>query len=254
MGSSERIQGGNQFNPAVLSRGFDVAKYNGAHVFVKGIAHDPGSIANYCKGLSLKTSAGLPVIAPLREVIIPQKRFDTTIIGYTRPKNDSELSPIAVSELRQAETNGLLKIRELASELDYSSAAQALGMNEGSFYNTMVQINTLIFVSEWVGPNLYDYLGAGKSSETQRKIGQRLGEALKTLHQADLIAGDTHLGQFVVQGDADAVMRIDLGKVDSRAQLGSQLNGNKEAEYHGLLTELGRYETAAEAFVLSYAA
>ena len=110
----------------------------------------------------------------------------------------------------------------LEDETGFKLAAGDLQADETRFLHVMIQTSQLIFVSEWSGLNVVDCLRSAPDKENRRKISRGLGVTLAALHHHDLIAGDTNLDQFVVRGETDTVLRVDLVNIYHASQAGGE--------------------------------
>jgi hypothetical protein len=243
-----------ELSPHVLNGGFRTV-FEGADVHVRGISPDVRIVENYVRALRLRTGRGTLGVPAVLEVVVPTTTLDmagTMSKGeiVLVPKFPKRLPLVTVAMLKEAEQEGLLRVREIGEVAEFEAMSGALGVDGSSFLNTMTQTTQTMFVSEWVGANVPDFLGEHEDDELQRRVGGYLGENLRALHEGGLIAGDTHLRQFVVRGEAENVERIDLNNIYSVGQVGSQ---NKEIEALGLFHELGQQSVdAAMVFKAAY--
>lgn len=235
-----------ELSPHVLNGGFRTV-FEGRDVHVRGIAPDARVVGNYVRALRLRTGKGTLVVPAVRDVVVPTTTLD--MAGTMRtgeivlaPKLPHRLPFGTLALLREAEQGGLLRVLEIGEVAEYEAMSAAMRVDRSSFLNTMTQTTQLMFVSEWVGANISDYLGEHGDIEIQRRVGRYLGENLRALHEAGLIAGDTHLGQFVVRGEAENVERIDLNNIYETWRVGRQ---NMEIEALGLFHELARQSVDA---------
>ncbi|MDQ3099061.1 MAG: hypothetical protein M3Q44_04930 [bacterium] len=243
-----------ELSPHVLNDGFRTV-FEERDVHVRGIAPDERVVGNYVRALRLRTGRGTLVVPAVREVVVPTTTLDMAGTMSTGEvvlvlKFPNRLPLVTLALLRGAEQEGLLHVREIAEVVEFEAVSGSLGVDRSSFLNTMTQTTQLMFVSEWVGANVPDFLGEHEDIDVQRGVGASLGENLRALHDGGLIAGDTHLRQFVVRGKGENVERIDLNNIYAVGQVGSQ---NMEIEALGLFHELRQYwHEAATAFKEGY--
>lgn len=221
------------FTAQTLEGGFETNVLD-RKVHVRGIYPEVSRIRNYLTALSLRTETGRRVVPEVVKIWIP-----VTLLDYEKSaaagrlvlveKGEDLLPQETLQMLRTAVGSGgqpLFEIEEMRSEEDYLRAAGELGNIDGNtFFSTMSRNGHLIVASEWIGPDVRDYLASGVGEARQRELGRLLGETLGTLHRNSLIADDTHLKQFVVRenrGRIQDVLRIDLVGIKTEAEAHSQ--------------------------------
>ena len=228
----------------------------GRPVHLRGISPDVRVIANYLKALELKTASGSMVVPEVYLVYVPATSLDSAATTTERrlvliAKDEKKLPFVTLDSLSRASRIHKFKVIYLLTEEDFMAASLALGITRESFLNTASQTSQLIFISEWAGPNIPDYLNGCQSDvAVQRTVGINLGENLTVMHNAGLIAGDTHLRQFVVRGGGESVARVDLNNIYSTQQVDTK---NKSIEFSSLYQELTMgYGAAGIAFAQTY--
>ncbi|MDD4953811.1 MAG: hypothetical protein PHG40_02760, partial [Candidatus Omnitrophica bacterium] len=243
-----------RFSHVILSDGFRTA-FESSDVHVRGISPDPRIIRNYIDALKVhKADGGLAVPKVLR-VYIPYLRLDLEASQaqrkvVTRQKIESELPNETVQLLNEAAKEGLFEVIELRSEQDYRRFAQDLRLPVEEPFEMLIQSSLMVFVSEWVGSNVRDTLSRNRENNALlSRVGKYLGETLLALHKAKLIAGDTHLGQFVVRGDGEEVMRVDLNNIYSLRETSQD---NIAIEHREIYSRLRPYPAALTAFLSAY--
>ncbi len=195
---------------------------NGREVHIRGVAPEPRRIINYIRALRTRTDDGRMAVPQVFRVYIPLLKIDQAAsmangeIVFER-KTDDELPPETADALRQAAEQGIFELVELEEIDDYRREARNLNVDENSFIQAFTGTNSIPFVSEWVdGPNVYDFIAMHRDNpELMRRLGAGLARTQKALHRSGLICGDTHGGQFVVKGEAEEVLRVDLVNVYS---------------------------------------
>ena len=191
---------------ALLGQGFKLQMPD-REVHVRGIYPDERIVRNYIRALNARADNGRHVVPRVLRVYVPHINQNGT------PKAISQLPDETIQLLRSAQlTSGqtLFEVRELNTREDYRGAAAELGIPDANFFNF------LIFVSDWTGTNLEEFLAVhANDPEAQHAVGQALGETLAALHNHDLIAGDTHLGQFIVDQEDGRylILRVDLNNI-----------------------------------------
>lgn len=238
-----------RLNPAILAGGFK-AEYQGREVHIRGIYPDPRIVGNYISALECRKPNGRRVVPQVYRVYVPFTKLDIygtmssgEIVLVSKP--ESRLPSSTVSLLLRAEQEGLFEVVELRQVEDYRQAANVLNIVENDFLSVMTQTSQMLFVSNWVGPNVEDFIRQHIDNEERlRKVGTQLGETLAALHKSGLIAGDTHLEQFVVRGDGEEVLRIDLVNIYS---LNEVSRDNTLIEYNEIYNQLSYYSRIATA-------
>lgn len=252
---SQATEFGLAISPVILAEGFK-ARYQERTVHLRGVSPDPRIIENYLAALRLRTPGGALVVPPVYRVYAPLTALDLPATMAKREilletKDESRLPAATINLLGRASKEGLFELVFLQEAESYLQAAMELGMNETNFTDTMTQTSLLIFVSEWVGPNLVDFITQKRRSGRQlKKLGGLLGETLAILHRGGLIAGDTHLKQFVLREKPQEVLRVDLVNIYSLKEVSAD---NILTEYWGILSELSLYSSeAAGSFIAAY--
>ncbi|MBI4707624.1 MAG: HEAT repeat domain-containing protein, partial [Candidatus Omnitrophica bacterium] len=251
---------GRVVDSLLLESGFKAVVDN-KQAHVRGITPDPRSIKNYCLSLQIRTPGGKRVVPRVLRVYLPMIRLDVeaTIaqkkITFSE-KNEQLLPSETLSILRNAQQENMLQLVEMRTEDEYNAVAGELGLNKEQFFEVMTQSSKIIFVSDWVGPNVKEFISVHQHSENLlREMGAFLGITLATLHNQEIIAGDTHLGQFVVRVENDKVsevLRVDLNNVYSLNEVSED---NIETEYFELYRSLGKYsDIALRSFEKAYRA
>jgi hypothetical protein len=171
-------------------------------------------------------------------------------------KIEEELPAETISLLRAAAEEGLFELIELNDLGDYDRASEELGADRDKF-RTLLYTSLIPFMSDWAGRNgmtyLMDQVDFVKDEGRMRDMGRAMGHTLKTLHSNGIIAGDTHLGQFVVPPDGKHTYRVDLVNIYSFDEITEEtIPDNVAAEYFGILNTLRLSETAAESFLEVY--
>ncbi|MDP8229629.1 MAG: hypothetical protein P9L93_00830 [Candidatus Gorgyraea atricola] len=249
------------FSTLMLSDGFRtefIAKDSlKQQVHVRGIYPDKRIIRNYIAAIRARqannrrtTPQVFRVYAPLLKLDIEGSMAKKEMV--TQYKDESDLPSEIISFLRQAEQEGLFELAELRSREDYIQAARDLGLAEEEFFHNMTQNRFLVFISGWIGPNVHNFIAENATNEQlMRNLGLRLGETLAALHNHSLIAGDTHLEQFVVRGAAKEVFRIDLVNIYSLREATHQ---NFLVEFYEIASRLARGSRVAfDSFKEAYA-
>jgi len=237
-----------------LAGGFQ-SSLDGKQVHVRGISVDPRIIRNYIAALQSYTQNDKRVVPQVYRVYVPRTRLDINATVAAKEiilvdKDENKLPYATVSLLRDAQKQRLFEMVELWTTADYQQMARDLGINEDGLLNILTQSNLVIFISDWVGPNVDSFLMQHiENEEILRNVGIRLGETLLALHSNNLIANDTHLGQFVVKGSAEEILRIDLVNIYSLDEASAE---SIAIEYEEVYSRLSSYPSALEGFLQAY--
>ncbi len=242
------------FDSMRIGKGFAM-DYKGETVHMRGIAPDPRIVRNYLKTLRLRNSDGSLVVPAVRKVYLPMTTMWKRGPNIER-KIEEELPAETISLLRAAAEEGLFELIELNDLGDYDRASEELGADRDKF-RTLLYTSLIPFMSDWAGRNgmtyLMDQVDFVKDEGKMRDMGRAMGHTLKTLHSNGIIAGDTHLGQFVVPPDGKHTYRVDLVNIHSFDELAEEtIPDNVAAEYFGILNTLRLSEAAASSFLEVY--
>jgi HEAT repeat protein len=258
------------FSLNLLHKGFRT-QFKEQEVHVRGISPDPRHIENLVNGLNVRRSDGKEVLPKVYCVYIPRLRLDLERTALksaivTGAKGAHELPNKTIDLLNNARSNSsksVFYVKELLAKEDYNEATRSLNIiDEDDFFEQMIQSSPIIFISDWIdGPNVEDYLLsiARHSERLQQALGAHLGQTLAALHNSNLIAGDTHLKQFVVDGDEKGisnVVRVDLVNMYTVSQANAGWSGadNRMIEFHGISEMLTNFPSTRGAFHKSYEA
>jgi tRNA A-37 threonylcarbamoyl transferase component Bud32 len=225
----------------MLSKGFKEA-WQGQEVHIRGISPSPRIISGYIAALEAWTKKGNLLIPPVHHLYVPITHIDPEQTVQTGkvvliPKTEQKLPFKTMRALERAKEAGLVGLTTLSTEEEYAQAAKDMHLAQNRFFLEMIDTSQLVFVSEWVGPNVQDYLiFQSKNSHHHHRVAISLGTTLAALHNHGLIAGDTHLEQFVVREEDRAVLRVDLINI----RRVSQAEGKEgfETEYAMVLSSL----------------
>jgi serine/threonine protein kinase len=237
-----------------LGKGFAM-NYRAETVHMRGIAPDPRIVKNYLKVLKLRNPDDSLVVPAVRKVYLPM-----TTMWKRGPnieeKTEDELPAETVNLLRAASEEGLFELVELKNLGDYDRAAEEIGANRDEF-RALLYTSLIPFMSDYAGRNAQVYLmnqvDFVKDEGKMRDFGSAMAHTLKTLHANGIIAGDTHLGQFVVPPDGKHALRVDLVNIYSFDDIEERtIPDNVAAEYIGILNTLMLSSAAAEAFTEIY--
>lgn len=228
---------------------------------VRAFYPDSTLIVNVLKSAAQRNRLGQRVVPQIFSVYVPRLRLDmdaamaTGQVGYRR-KTELELPAETLRVLEAGQTAGMFELIYLDALEDYQKLARDLRADEDTLIGGLTQTNQILLVSDWIGPNVEDFLEAHlelneENLRVMRRVGQGLGETLRALHGANLIAGDTHLGQFVVDEESLDVSRVDLVNTQSVGDPGVG-EENIRIEWAGVFTALSRYPQAQTAFENAY--
>ena len=238
------------FDAMSLGKGFAM-DYKGETVHMRGIAPDPRIVRNYLKTLRLRNPDDSLVVPDVRKVYLPM-----TTMWKRGPsieeKTEDELPAETVDLLRAASEEGLFELVELKNLGDYDRAAEEIGADRDKF-RTLLYTSLIPFMSDYAGRNAQVYLmnqiDFVKDEGQMREFGRAIARTLKTLHTNGIIAGDTHLGQFVVPPDGKHILRVDLVNIYSFDDIEEgTIPDNVAAEYMEIFNTLKFSNAAAEAF------
>jgi hypothetical protein len=228
--------------------------FKGSKAHLRGVSSETRVIRNYIKALGVKTPDGKNAVSRVERVYIPTVKIDeekTTVSGrvVTRAKTETELPSSTVELLRKVSGEGLFDLVEINSAGEAQKAADDLNIDRQDFMNVLMG-SSLLFVSEWSGKSVSDFMKKYVNDEkVLKEFGRKLGGALKSLHKEGVICGDTHLGQFVVKGPADEVIRVDLVNIYMVEECGVK---DLDTEYHFLSNQLTLIKDAFEGFKEGY--
>ncbi|MBD3425871.1 MAG: protein kinase [Candidatus Omnitrophica bacterium] len=241
------------FSAMILGRGYPM-EYEQEAVHMRGIAPDERIIRNYLELLRLRNPDGTMVVPPVRKVYLPMTTMWKRGPNIER-KSEEELPAGTISLLRRGAEEGLFELVELNDLGDYDRAASELGADRDEF-RTLLYTSLIPFMSDWIGNNaqkrLLDLQDSGEKARLA-ELGRAVGRTLKTLHTHGMIAGDMHLGQFVVTEDAQRAFRVDLVNVRSFDDMEyGIIPDTVAAEYILLLHNLSLSQEAAHGFTEVY--
>ncbi len=259
----EKSSGKKEKDGSMLARlgsGFK-AEYEGREVHVRGVPPEFEKIKNYIAALRIPHLGAeeAAVVPTVKKIYMPMVRLDVNasmaqgrlVLGQ---KDLSGELGRTVVELRQAAREGLFELKEIVREEDIQDFAEDLHLDPNDALNTLTQTSRIVFVSEWVGPNVEDFIVAHHGdAQLLYTVGLKMGKILRSLHDHDLIAGDPSLTQFVVRGDqAEEVLRVDLINIFSAQQIGVE---NKDIEFTTLTNAvlLSRFPSSLRGFGEGYA-
>ncbi|MGB2879062.1 MAG: hypothetical protein WBD24_02675 [Candidatus Omnitrophota bacterium] len=246
-GSGEPID----FDLSLLGKGFKT-QFKGRDVHVRGIGSVPRMVRNYLSALRIRKEDGQRVVPEVFRVYVPMKGIDNEASmrkgeAVIVDKPESVLPRETLSLLREAEKEGIIELVEVKTLEEYDQAARDLNVNESSFTG-MFYSSELIFVSHYSGLNVPDFIAKNAGNEENlKKMGRKLGETLKALHQNGVICSDAHDWQYVVEEDVENVLRVDLVNVFSLKEAHTE-NIREEYAY----TIMGLPEPVLSAFQEAY--
>ncbi|UCD55175.1 MAG: HEAT repeat domain-containing protein [Candidatus Omnitrophota bacterium] len=195
-------------------------QFQNQDVHVRGIALDRRVCRNYINSLRTRTKSGKKAIAPVHKVYVPVSVPD---IHECAARNkavlckNTRLRPEVLSIIRNGAQEGLFELVELRTYRDYRNAEDDLGIKPNYLFSSLGSAGYIaLFVSEWIGPNLIQLFQKTSEGDSRRiAVGANLGRILGALHNAGLVAGDSHLKQFVIDETTNDVYRIDTANITS---------------------------------------